>query len=130
MEFLSVIAATVASFALGSAWYMTLAKPWVEASGVKVDEDGQPVGGSAKPFIIGFICQIFVAGMMRHIFAQAGIDTPGKGLLSGFGIGIFMIAPWILLNNGYAGRPLKLSVIDGGYAALGCAAMGLVLGLF
>ncbi|MEJ6709545.1 MAG: hypothetical protein QNK92_12265 [Amylibacter sp.] len=40
-----------------------------------------------KPFIIGLISVIIVAGMMRHIFISSGVDTVGYGALSDFGMG-------------------------------------------
>lgn len=81
-------------------------------------------------FAATFGLQIVVAGMMRHVFALSGIDTVGGGLVSGLGIGLFFITPWIMINNLYAVRPLRLSMIDGGYATLACGAIGLVLTLF
>ncbi len=54
----------------------------------------------------------------------------GKGLLSGLGVGLFFIAPWLAMSYAYAMRPRMLVLIDGGYAVLGCAAIGLVLRLF
>ena len=50
--------------------------------------------------------------------------------MSGLGVGLFFISPWIMINNGYAGRPFRLTLIDGGYATFGCAIIGLVLMLF
>ena len=73
---------------------------------------------------------IVVAGMMRHMFAMAGIDGLGKGLISGLGVGLFFISPWIMINNAYGDRPFKLTLIDGGYATFGCAVIGAILGLF
>lgn len=130
MGFLSVIVAAVAGFAFGAAWYMGLSKPWTEAANIKVDENGRPENDSPLPYIMAGIAMLLVAGMMRHTFALSGIDTAGKGLVSGIGIGLFFISPWIMINNGYGGRPFKLTLIDGGYATFGCGIMGLVLGLF
>ncbi|WP_371224845.1 DUF1761 domain-containing protein [Roseovarius sp. 2305UL8-3] len=130
MEFLNVIVAAVAGFAFGAVWYMTLSKPWVEASGIEVDENGKPVDQSPLPFVMAGIAMLIVAGMMRHVFNLSGIDTFGEGLVSGLGIGLFFISPWIMINNGYGGRPFKLTIIDGGYATFGCAIMGAVLTLF
>lgn len=130
MGIISVLAAAAAAWVFGAIYYMALARPWVKASGVPVDADGKPRGGTAAPFVISFICMIFVAGMMRHSFAMAGVLTPGKGALAGLGIGAFFIMPWIVLNNAYGMRPMTLSAIDGGYAAFGCAIMGAVLTLF
>ena len=131
MELISVIAAGVASYAFGAIWYMALAKPWMAAAGIEVGEDGRPVNSSdPKPYIIALVCAIIVAGMMRHIFGLAGITGFGMGAVAGFGLGAFIAAPWIVTNCGFGGRPMKLALIDGGYAAGGCTVMGIVLGLF
>ncbi len=130
MEFVSVIIAAIAGFAFGAVWYMTLSKPWVEASGIEVDADGKPVDQSVTPFIMAGIAMLLVAGMMRHTFELSGIETFGKGFTSGLGIGLFFISPWIMINNGYGGRPFKLTIIDAGYATFGCAIIGAVLTLF
>ncbi len=131
MEFLNVIAAAAAAFALGAVWYMVLAEPWMAASGIPRDEKGQPEGGQTPMlFVMSFILQLIVAGMMRHVFTLAGIDDLAKGLVAGAGIGLFFITPWIAINNLYSMRSLRLTMIDGGYATLACAAMGVVLVLF
>lgn len=133
MALLSVLLAAAAAYAFGAIWYMALAKPWMAAADLtdemmKNGRDGQ--GSSSMPFIISGISVILVAGMMRHIFAAAGIDGAGKGLLSGLGLGLFMVTPWIVTNYGFSMRKKALILIDGAYATVGCAIIGLVLGLF
>ena len=134
MEILNVAAAALASFAFGAAWYMALAKPWMAAAGIECDENGAPMNrANPVPYILSALCMLVVAGMMRHIFAMAGITAVGGfggGLISGFGIGAFFIAPWVMINNAYVGRPFTLTLIDGGYAIFGCAIIGAVLTLF
>ncbi len=130
MELVSVLVAAVAAWIFGAVWYMSLSKPWMEAAGIEADENGKPKGDSALPYILSIIAMIVVAGMMRHAFSMAGVATLGKGLISGLGIGLFFISPWIMINNAYGGRPFKLTLIDSGYAAFGCAIMGAVLMLF
>lgn len=131
MEILNILVAAFASFAFGAAWYMTLSKPWMAAAGIECDENGRPKGGgSVMPFVMSGICMIFVAGFMRHIFAVAQIESAGAGLIAGLGIGLFFISPWTMINNAYAMRPFKLTLIDGGYATFGCGIIGLILTLF
>lgn len=129
MGILAVLAAAVAAWVVGALWYMVLAKPWMAASGVRVGPDGRPEGG-ALPYILSLIAMVLVAGMMRHVFALSAVDTWDKGLVSGLGVGLFFISPWIMINNAYAGNPFRLTLIDGGYAVLGCAVIGTVLMLF
>lgn len=131
MGLLSVIAAAVAAFAFGAAYYMALAKPWMAAAGIEVGPDGKPVDAeSPVPYIVSFICILLVAGMMRHTFALSGIDTVWNGFHSGLGIGLFFITPWIFINTGYSNRPWKLAVIDGGYATAAATIIGVILPLF
>lgn len=132
MQYLSVIVAAAGSYAFGALWYMSLAKPWMAASGITA-EMVKPEGGGKQdptPFIISAIASIFVAGMMRHVFVMAGIEGAYKGGLSGLGIGLFLVSPWIMTNYAYSMRPRNLTLIDGGYATIGCTIMGLILGLF
>ncbi|WP_106746588.1 DUF1761 domain-containing protein [Yoonia maritima] len=131
MGLLSVIIAAAAAFVFGAGYYMVLSKPWIEAAGIKTDPDGNPVNSSnPTPYIVSFICIILVAGMMRHVFTLSDINTIGKGIQSGLGVGLFFITPWIFINTGYSDRPWKLAVIDGGYATAAATIIGLVLTLF
>ncbi|WP_368345091.1 DUF1761 domain-containing protein [Pelagovum sp. HNIBRBA483] len=131
MELISVLVAAAASWVLGAVYYMALSKQWLEVSGIPRDAEGKiEGGGSPLPFILSAIAMILVAGMMRHIFAGAGIDTVGKGVLAGLGVGAFFITPWTMINNAYGFRPFKLTVIDSGYSILGCGLIGGVLNLF
>nr|WP_309501396.1 DUF1761 domain-containing protein [uncultured Roseovarius sp.] len=131
MGLLNVIVAAVAGFGFGAIWYSALARQWMEASGVLVGADGRPANSSdPMPYFMGFIAMLLVAGMMRHVFALSGIDTIGKGLVSGLGIGLFLAAPWLLVCYGFAGRSRKRTLIDGGYATFGSAIIGAVLTAF
>ncbi|WP_108813396.1 DUF1761 domain-containing protein [Loktanella sp. Alg231-35] len=131
MGILAVIVAAVAAFAFGAVYYMVLSKPWMEAAAIEVGEDGNPVNSSdPTPYVVSFICILLVAGMMRHTFALSGIETFGKGIQSGLGVGLFFISPWIFINTGYSDRPWKLAVIDAGYATSAATVIGAVLTLF
>ncbi|MGJ8610048.1 MAG: DUF1761 domain-containing protein [Octadecabacter sp.] len=131
MGYLSVIIGAAASFAFGAFWYGVFSDAWKTDSKVPLDDDKNPQNmRSPVPYVICAVSLILVAGMMRHSFATAGIDTFGKGLLSGAGIGLFFVAPWVALFNGYAMQSMRLTLINGGYATIGCAIMGAVLGLF
>ena len=131
MEYVQVLVAAVAAYAFGAVWYITLSKPWIVAAGIPVDATGKPQGGgSVMPMVVGFLCVLLVAGMTRHIFGMAQMDTPIEGLMGGFGLGAFIITPWLAMCYNYAMRPLGLILIDGVYAIVGCTIIGVVLTLF
>ena len=128
MGILAVLLAAAGGFATGAVWYTVLARPWMHA--VNKTEDAVKASQTPFTFAVGFLAALLTAGMMRHVFAASGVDGVGAGLLSGFGIGAFMAAPWILTNYAFADRPRTLWLIDGGYAAAACTIIGGVLGFF
>ena len=131
MEFVAVIVATLAAYGFGAFWYIRMSKPWIKAAGIPVDAAGKPQGyGNPMPFITGFICVLVVAGMMRHMFMMSGLNSVLEGLMGGFGIGAFLITPWVVMNYSYAARPRALALIDGTYSVVGCTIIGVVLTLF
>jgi hypothetical protein len=131
MELLNVLAAAAGAYVFGAVWYMSLSKAWMAVSGVAVGPDGRPANGSSPmPYVTGFLAMVVVAGMMRHIFAMSGIDTVGKGIVAGLGIGAFFVMPFLAMNYAFAMRSPKLTLIDGANATIACAIMGAILMLF
>ena len=128
MQILAVIVAAIAAYAFGAVWYTTMSKPWIAASGIAVDANGKPMGnGSMMPFVVGFVAEVLVAGMMRHIFAMSGLDTLPEGVMGGFGIGAFLITPWVAMNYAFAARSWRLTLLDGVNSVVGGTIMGIVL---
>ncbi len=131
MEVVNVLVAAAGSWVFGAIWYMALSKPWMAVARIECDESGRPKNADSKlPFILSAVCMILVAGLMRHVMAMSNLTTVLQGLMAGFGIGAFFIAPWTMINNAYTGRPFMLTVIDGGYAIIGCSIIGIILALF
>jgi len=131
MELLNVVAAALAAFAFGAVWYMSMSKPWIRAAEIPVDASGKPQGnGSAMPFVVGLVAMLVVAGMMRHVFAMSGLTTVGQGVMGGFGIGAFLITPWVAMNYAFGMRKPALTLIDGVNSVVGCTIMGVVLNAF
>ena len=127
MEIFNVLAAASASFVFGAIWYMALSDLWMTASGVARDAAGKPLNSSnPRPYILSAISAIVVAGMMRHVLAASDVTSILSGAIEGFGIGASLIVPWIMMSNEFAGKPFQLTVIDGGYAVIGCTLMGAV----
>jgi len=128
MQLLAVLLAAAAGFGAGAAWYMLNGERWMAAVGrteAEMKADKSPL-----PFVIGALASLLTAGLMRHVFASAGVSSIGGSLVGGLGIGLFFVAPWIVTNYAFAGRPKALWWIDSGHVVLACSAIGLVLGLF
>ena len=132
MGFLAVIVAGIGGFMFGAVWYTVFAKPWMAASGVPLNDAGDAPANQKDPvpYITSIVGAILVAGMMRHVFVLSGIGSVGAGLVSGFGVGLFLVTPWIATFYAFGARPFRLTLIDGGYATFGCTVIGTVLTLF
>ena len=52
------------------------------------------------------------------------MTTVIQGLTMGFGVGAFFIAPWTMINNAYATRPFKLTLIDAAMRLLAVRSSG------
>jgi Protein of unknown function (DUF1761) len=131
MEILNVLAAALGAYAFSAVWYIGMSKRWIEAAGIPTDASGKPQGnGSTMPFVIAFVALVLVAGMMRHVFATAGLVTIGDGMMGGFGVGAFFITPWVGMNYAFGMRKFSLWWIDSVNAVAGCTIMGVILALF
>ncbi len=126
IEITSILVAAIAAYAFGSIWYMALSRPWMRLAGLS----GQEINRKRPtPYIIAFACTLVVAFMMQFLFAQLVILSPVDGLIIGLSVGLFIVVPWIATNYTFAMRPRLLIAIDGGYAAIGCGIIGLVLNI-
>ena len=124
MGFLSVVAAATAAWIFGAIWYGVVGKQWMAASGLTEESVNR---SNPAPYIVSFLCALLVAGMMRHVLVTSGVETVGKGLLTGLGLGLFIAAPWGVTNVLFAHRDRALIWMDGVYPTVGMALMGIVL---
>ncbi len=127
VNWLAVIAATIAGFAVGAAWYMSLGTQWMAAIGKTREQlDASPV-----PYIIGVAVELVTATVLavviRSIFGEVNV---ANGLLTGALMWLgFVITPMIL-NHRYQNMPWSLTVIDGAHMLAVLLVQGLVIGLF
>ncbi|MBO9452457.1 DUF1761 domain-containing protein [Tropicibacter sp. R16_0] len=130
MDPLSIFAAALAAFILGSVWYMAFADRWKVAARLPLNAEGDPQSGmSLKVFGSSFVLLLIVATALQFLFLRTGVTSMTQGTATGAGVGLLFITPWIGINNLYAIRSPILTVIDGGYATLACTLMGLILTL-
>jgi hypothetical protein len=87
MNWLAILIATIAGFAFGAAYYMSLSKPWLAAIGKTKEQITAEGKGSPLPFIISIVA------------------------LAGMWVG-FVITT-MAVNNAFGQRKASLTVIDG-----------------
>lgn len=127
VNWLAVIAATIAAFGLGGVWYSPLlfARSWQRAAGLS----DEAIAGANLPLLFG-LAFVFTALMAANLaFFVAGADLPmtlAYSAAAGLGwatFGLFVVAL-------FERRPPAYFLINGGYLTLMFLLMGLILGLW
>lgn len=130
VNWLAIVVATVASMALGFAWYMGLAKQWMAAIG-KTREQIMANGGGATPYILALLMQLIMAySLALFIPRLMGATTVGNGLIVAFHAWLGFVITSMIINHRYQGSRWSLTLIDGGYMLGVLLLQGLVIGLF
>ncbi|MBU1174183.1 MAG: DUF1761 domain-containing protein [Alphaproteobacteria bacterium] len=128
VNWLGIILATIASMALGMAWYMGLSKQWMAALG-KTAEDIK-AGGTVSPFVWAAAAQFVMAYFIAKLTpAVMGELTWVTGLAMGAHVWVGFIITAMVLNHRYQGQKWALTLIDGLYLLGVVLVQGVVLGL-
>ena len=127
INWLAVLAATASAFLLGGLWYGPLVKhAWCRENGT--DPNAPPKGHPGKVFGIAILAAFVAAAAFAAFLGPA--PALGDALRAGLLIGLGWVAMSFGINYAFAGRSLKLWLIDGGYHVIQFALYGLILGLW
>jgi len=130
VNWLAIVVATIASMALGFAWYMGLAKPWMAALG-KTRAEIMAEGNQATPFIIAALMQLVMAYFLALLTPKVmGVTNAISGLEMGFWLWLGFVITAMIINHRYQNARWSLTLIDGGYLLGVLLVQGLVIGLF
>jgi len=126
LNWLAIVAAAATAFMLGGIWYGPLFKnAWCREAGV---DPNKPNAHPGMVFGLAFVLSLVAAA----VFAMFLGPKPELAFATsaGFGAGLCWVATSFGINYLFAGRSLKLWLIDGGYHTLQFTLYGLVLGLW
>jgi hypothetical protein len=128
MNYVAIVVAALASFGFGSVYYMTMASPWLEAVG-KTKEDLKP---SPTPFVVAIAANLVMAWMLHGVMSHLG---PGQlsiknGMITAAFLWLGFVITSMAVNNCFAGRPGKLTAIDGIHWLAVLVIQGAVIGAF
>ncbi len=129
----AVLAAGLSAFLLGGIWYSPLlfVNTWCKEAGVVCGEPkkGEPKKGH-KPLV--FIFAIILSIIAAYAFAKFLGPVPSLkyAVIWGFITGACFVATSFGINYLFAGRSMKLFLIDAGYDILQFTLYGVILGLW
>ena len=122
---LAALPAALAFWMLGAGWYTVLAEPWLAGIGKTVDQIPQ---GTPLPYVVGFFAILVMCVTLSWLCERLEIHTLIEGARFGAATGLGFCAAMIALNFGFEGRKLPLWLIDAGYAVVGLALAGAIIG--
>jgi hypothetical protein len=129
MAYLGVLAAAVAAWIFGAVWYMALGKQYQRALGKDPEQcKGQPM--PVAPLALCFLGELVIAAALSWILARMSAVGWMWGAHIGLLFGIALIAPTVVINNLFPGRPKALMAIDSGHWIGVFLIEGAVLGAF
>jgi hypothetical protein len=125
MNWLAIVVATLAFFAVGATWYTALfGKAWQREVGLTTEQLTNDRNMMAV-FGLCLLLEFVVVLMLGHLFARIQPSDQAK-LMMAVGFGLAIMSPAIGINYLYQRRSLRLFLIDAGYFVAGMAAVGLV----
>jgi Protein of unknown function (DUF1761) len=115
INYLAVLIATVAGFAFGAAYYMTLSRPWLAAMGKTKEELAAAGKSSPVPFIVSIVALAIMAWVLAGGIGHLGPGqvTLKNGVISALFMWLGFVITTLAVNYSFGQRRPMLTVIDG-----------------
>jgi hypothetical protein len=130
MNYLAILAASVAGWLVGAVWYGVLGKAWMAASGKSEAEIASATTARkmpAGPMILAFIAQVVMTAMFAGLLGHLGYRTAHQGAIAGALLWLGFVITTQAVNNAFQMRKPMLTVIDGGHWLVVLAVQGAIL---
>jgi len=130
MNYLAIVIAAVAAWLAGAGWYMALGKTWTAALGT-TPEKMTPAGqrpGAFLPYVYAFIAELLMAWILAGLLGHIGALTVRGGIISAAFCWLGFVITAMVVNNSFAMRSWRLTLIDGGYWLLALLLIGAIIG--
>jgi hypothetical protein len=115
INYLAVLIATVAGFAFGAAYYMSLSRPWLAAMGKTKEELAAAGKGSPVPFIVSIVALAIMAWVLAGGIGHLGPGqvTLKNGVISALFMWLGFVITTLAVNYSFGQRRPMLIIIDG-----------------
>jgi len=130
MNYLAVIVAALAAFALGALWYSPalFAKQWMKAHGYSEEKLKEMQKSANKAYAVSVVCYLVMAAVLSVLMSYTGATTAAQGIRIGFLAWLGFAATLGLTANMFSEKPLSTYLIDAGYQLVYLLIMGAILG--
>ncbi len=129
LNWLAVLVAALAYFALGAVWYSDAlyGKQWRAATGQDMGSGGTPDAG---PMILNFVGWFIAALVLGLISKAIGADSIADGVVLGLLVSFGFIGTNRIVSFAYEGRNTALMRVNAPYTLLGYVIMGAILAVW
>lgn len=126
---LAVLAAAVATMALGAIWYGPLfGRQWMSAHGYTPERLAEMKQGMGKAYGLSFVCYLVMATVLSILIARAGDGGVAGGLSIAAYCWVGFAATVGLTSYLFSDRKVASYLLDAGYQLAYMLAMGAILG--
>jgi hypothetical protein len=129
INWLAVLLAFVASMVIGFVWYMpaVLGNRWMAAIG-KTEEDLKNISGGAGIWVPMMVAAALTAILLAVLISKLDLDNALAGGFFALVLGLVFRAGGHLIHNGFAGRPVAVTLIDSGHDLVAMTVAGAIIG--
>ena len=127
VNWLAVLAGTVAHQILGALWYGVLFRnTWMKAMGTSMEELEE--GGAGLGYALGAVCSLISVLALGMVMGLMDDPTVADGLVAGAVTGFGFVAASTFMNTFYEQKKAVIGVLFGAYYTLGLMAAGAMIG--
>ena len=131
LNWLAVLVATIAYFALGAIWYAqgVFGKAWMRGAGVTIPEGQRP---GPEVFVVPLIANVLATITTAAIATATGSNTVGEGIVLGLMVGIGFAVGLTLLTAYLEQRPEPTTYlwVNSGYHIVGLVIVGIIVSVW
>ena len=132
-NWLAIIVAAIAYYALGSLWFSVLfGKQWMALHGIPepTPEKKEEMKKLLMPMLLkSLVMSLVLAFFIGLIGMSIGINQCVPGIKLGLGLSVIAVIPLIMADM-YLMKPLRLWFIDAGYHVVGIVLMSIIIAVW
>lgn len=130
MNFLAIIVAVLATFALGALWYSPLlfGNMWVRAHGYVGERLERMKKAAPRAYGVSLVAFLVMASVLAFLAGRLRVGSALGGVRLGFAVWVGFAATIGLTSWVYSDKPLSTYLIDAGYQLAYLLLMGAIIG--
>lgn len=128
----AIILATLSTLPVGYLWYdmkLGAGKRWAQLNKIKINSKDANKG-MAQTFFFMLLTSLFTAFLMSCLMLTVGVEGFWNSLYFGLIVGVIFRGGAHFVHDGFAQKPMELSLINAGHDMVSLALMAIVLGMW